>query len=48
MGGKMHRWIAIRRVSHIIMVVLTLFLAGNFTYANAQTDIEKVKELQNS
>ena len=36
----MYRWIAIRRVSQIIMVVLTLLLAGNFTYADAQTGPE--------
>ncbi len=37
MRVKIYRWIAIRRISQIIMVVLTLFLAGNFTYADAQT-----------
>jgi len=36
MLGKMYRWIAIRRISQIVMVVLTLFLADNFTYADAQ------------
>ncbi len=37
MREKMYIWIAIRRISQIIMVVLTLFLAENFTYADAQT-----------
>ncbi len=33
---KGNRWIA--RISQIIMVVLALFLAGDFTYADAQTE----------
>jgi predicted AlkP superfamily pyrophosphatase or phosphodiesterase len=32
--------IAIRRIRQIVMVVLTLFLAGNFTYADAQSKPE--------
>ena len=40
MRGKMYIWIAIRRISQIIMAVLTLFLAENFTYADAQTGPE--------
>ncbi len=40
MREKMYRWIAIRRISQIVMVVLTLFLAGNFTYADVQTGPE--------
>jgi hypothetical protein len=43
MGGKMSSWIAKRRISQIIMVILTLFLAGNFTYANTQTKNDKKK-----
>ena len=47
MAGKKYRWVAIRRISQIIMVVLTLFLAGNFTYADAQTgpDIRLVLQI---
>jgi predicted AlkP superfamily pyrophosphatase or phosphodiesterase len=36
----MYIWIDIRCISQIVMVVLTLFLAGNFTYADAQTGPE--------
>ena len=47
MHEKMYILIAIRRISQIIMVVLTLFLAGNFTYADAQTgpDIRLVLQI---
>ncbi len=43
----MHRYIAKRRISQIIMVVLTLFSAENFTYAEAQTgsDIRLVLQI---
>ena len=37
MRGKMVRRILKRRISQIVMVVLTLFLTVNFTYADAQT-----------
>ena len=37
MRRKIYRLIAIRRISQIVMVVLTLFLAGNFTDADTQT-----------
>ena len=37
MSRKMSKLIAIRRISQIVMVVLTLFLAGNFTDADTQT-----------
>ena len=36
----MSRLIAIRLISQIVIVVLTLFLAGNFTYADAQAKAE--------
>ena len=47
MGGKMDIWIAKHRISQIAMVILTLFLAGNFTYAAAQTgpDIRLVLQI---
>ena len=47
MAEKKYRWNAIRRISQIIMVVLALFLAGNFTYADAQTgpDIRLVLQI---
>ena len=37
MREKMVRRILKRRISQIVMVVLTLFLTGNFTYADVQT-----------
>ena len=37
---RMYRWIAVRRINQIVMVVLTLFLAGNFTDAKAQSKAE--------
>ncbi len=40
MRRKMSGLIAIRRIRQIVMVVLTLFLAGNFTYADAQSKPE--------
>jgi len=40
MRGKMYRWIAIQRISQIVMVLLALFLAGNFNDANAQSKPE--------
>ena len=47
MRGNMVRWIPIRRISQIVMVVLTLFLTGNFTHADAQTgrDIRLVLQI---
>ena len=36
----MYIWIDIRCTSQIVMAVLTLFLAGNFTYADARTGPE--------
>jgi hypothetical protein len=35
MRRKMSGLITLRRISQIVMVILTLFLAGNFTDANA-------------
>ena len=40
MRGKMYRWIAIQRISQIVMVLLALFLAGNSNDANAQSKPE--------
>ena len=40
MRRKMYRWIAIQRISQTIMVLLALFLAGNFNDANAQAKAE--------
>jgi len=37
---RMYSWSAMRRISQIVMVVLTLFLAGNFTYAESQAKAE--------
>lgn len=47
MHGKMYRWIAGHRISQIIMVALTLLLAGNFTYGDTQsgTDIRLVLQI---
>jgi len=42
---KIYRRIGIHRISQIVMVVLILFLAGNFTYANAQQDIRLVLQI---
>jgi len=39
---KSDRWIPIRRISQIVMVVLTLFVAGDFTYADALTDFDGI------
>ena len=47
MRGKMCRWIALHRIHQIIMVVLTLLLVGNFSYAESGTgsDIRLVLQI---
>ena len=47
MRGSMYRWIAMRRISHVLMVALAMLVVGNSTIARAQTrpDIRLVLQI---